>query len=40
MFAGKFQPHARFFDPLEVRLRKLGQWIVVGCRDAQAKSGA
>jgi hypothetical protein len=38
--AGELQPLARFFDRLEVGLRKLGQWIVVSCRDAQEKSGA
>jgi hypothetical protein len=40
MLAGEFQPLACFLDRPKVRLRKLGQWIVVGCRDAQAKSGA
>jgi hypothetical protein len=27
MLAGEFLPLARFFDRLEVRLRKVGQWI-------------
>jgi Putative transmembrane protein (PGPGW) len=27
MLAGEFLPLARFFDRLEVRLRKLGRWI-------------
>jgi hypothetical protein len=27
MLAGEFLPFARFFDRLEVRLRKLGRWI-------------
>ena len=27
MLAGEFLPLARFFDRLDVRLRKLGRWI-------------
>lgn len=30
MLAGEFLPLARFFDRLEVRLRRLGRWVKEG----------